>query len=680
MDVDAGLWWAPFVDRLYELEVRVGCRTEPAWFCPERNVTRAQMATFLKRAFDLEPAAWAGFVDVDAGGTHSANIDALAAARITVGCRREPLRYCPDRDVNRAQMATFLARALGLVELPASVRFTALDVGSGHSCGVRVDGTVACWGDNASGESESPDGQFKAVAASVAFAGDDGHSCGLRVGGTVACWGHNASGQADAPRGQFSSVAAGSHRSCGVRTDGTVECWGGYRQSLTNAPRGQFSTIAAGSSHQCGVRIDGTVECWGSNRWGESLPPSGRFMAISVGFDHSCGVRTDGTLDCWGLSLAGQTDEPEGMFIDVGSGRSYSCGIRAEGTVECWGGVPDTFRETIRGRFSAISVHGVWFCGLRLDGSIRCEGELSTPPEGSFSSISVGQAHACAVRDDSEIACWGNDDFGQTDAPDGPFESVAAGLSHSCGLRDDGTAVCWGNNSTGQADPPDVQLTAITASSWHSCGLNAGDGIVCWGNDSGSARFDPASVGVRIVTGPDQPDPRECRPFGFGRGLSSGFPLSKDVPSTTGRLRVAVLFVDFSNAPALNSAQQESLKGLTYIKQYLETSSYRKLHIDFVALYRWLRAERGYSHYEGRVTTGPDHVVRAIDREAVRLADPDFDFSGVGAVMIVMPSAHFGDGYAGGHADAAHSRPGSVAWVGLCRPAGGGDIGPAGHH
>ena len=71
----------------------------------------------LVRAFDLEAADATGFTDIE-GNTHEANINALAAADITVGCRQDPLLYCPTRAVTRAQMATFLARALGIVEAP----------------------------------------------------------------------------------------------------------------------------------------------------------------------------------------------------------------------------------------------------------------------------------------------------------------------------------------------------------------------------------------------------------------------------------------------------------------------------------------------------------------------------------------------------------------------------------
>ena len=72
------------------------------------------MATFLVRAFGLETAGTAGYADTD-GHTHEANIDALTTAGITAGCATDPPRYCPDQPVTRGQMATFLARALGLV-------------------------------------------------------------------------------------------------------------------------------------------------------------------------------------------------------------------------------------------------------------------------------------------------------------------------------------------------------------------------------------------------------------------------------------------------------------------------------------------------------------------------------------------------------------------------------------
>ena len=745
-DVDVEFWWAPFVERLFELEVTGGCAIEPARFCPDRSVTRAEMATFLTKAFALAPAAASGFTDVDPAGAHAASIDALSAAGITAGCSRDPLRYCPDRIVSRAEMATFLAQALALVETLPSAMYTSVDVGVGHACALRADATIVCWGDDSYGRTDDPEGGFRAVAVGYehscglrddamvtcwghnnygqavapegefrAVSAGGSHTCGLRTDGSIVCWGRNNRGQAVAPEGefravsagathtcglrtdrsvtcwgrndlgqvnspvgvfeavsagamhtcglrtdrsimcwdrvfvapdpppsQFQSVATGSDLSCGVTVDGTVECWGYDYDRPAEAPPGQFGKVAAGRYHRCGLGLDGTVECWGQNRRGESSAPYGRFMAISAGFNHSCGVRLDGAVDCWGYSDRGQTDEPDGAFVDVASGRYYSCGIRMEGTVECWGQVPETFRKTIRGQFTSIEADLSWMCGLRPDGSVSCQGAPADPPEGKFNSISVGESHGCGVRAQGEIACWGDNTFGQTDAPEGRFEAVAAGARHSCGIRDDGTTVCWGSNSSGQADPPDGQLKAVSASFWYSCGLDTSNSIVCWGD----SRYDPAPAGVSRVTGTNWPDPRRCRPWGHG-SLSSGFFPAAFGPPTLGSLRIAVLFVDFPNASALESAQQESLKGLSYMKRYLESASYRKLRIEFIPLFQWLRAERGYSHYEGPTSvTGVTQVTGVIDREAVRLADPDYDFSGVDVVMIVMPSAHFASGNA----------------------------------
>ena len=109
-DVDDSGWQAPYIERLAELGVTAGCGQEPLRFCPDRSVTRAQMASFLTRAYDLDPARPVGFADIE-GSTHEASINALAAAGISAGCGQDPLRFCPDRSVTRAQMATFLARA-----------------------------------------------------------------------------------------------------------------------------------------------------------------------------------------------------------------------------------------------------------------------------------------------------------------------------------------------------------------------------------------------------------------------------------------------------------------------------------------------------------------------------------------------------------------------------------------
>jgi hypothetical protein len=118
-----GLAWAisgPFVDAddsifrndilwAWDEGVTAGCA--PSRYCPTATVTRDQMASFLVRAMDLPGGAPDRFTD-DEGSIHEADINTLAAAGITAGCA--PSRYCPGAAVTRAQMASFLVRALGL--------------------------------------------------------------------------------------------------------------------------------------------------------------------------------------------------------------------------------------------------------------------------------------------------------------------------------------------------------------------------------------------------------------------------------------------------------------------------------------------------------------------------------------------------------------------------------------
>jgi hypothetical protein len=94
------------INRLRAAGITFGCA--PDRFCPTGVVTRAQMASFLVRAFDLSTTSTDYFTDDDAN-RHEPNINALRAARITYGC--SSTRYCPDGAVTRGQMAAFLHRA-----------------------------------------------------------------------------------------------------------------------------------------------------------------------------------------------------------------------------------------------------------------------------------------------------------------------------------------------------------------------------------------------------------------------------------------------------------------------------------------------------------------------------------------------------------------------------------------
>ena len=86
-----------------------GCAADR--FCPQGVVTRAQMASFVARALDLPDSPADPFTDDDAS-VHEGDIRRIAAAKVTMGCGDR--LFCPDRPVTRAEMAAFLARAFDL--------------------------------------------------------------------------------------------------------------------------------------------------------------------------------------------------------------------------------------------------------------------------------------------------------------------------------------------------------------------------------------------------------------------------------------------------------------------------------------------------------------------------------------------------------------------------------------
>lgn len=133
------------INALAEAGIAKGCNP-PAntAFCPDHYLTRGEMAAFLVRSFGYPHEGDRDFFVDDDGSVFEADINRLAAAGVTRGCNPPANdRYCPDRDVSRAEMASFLSRALGLKEIhsPPPVNVTVLSALSGDTLRVLNDGT-----------------------------------------------------------------------------------------------------------------------------------------------------------------------------------------------------------------------------------------------------------------------------------------------------------------------------------------------------------------------------------------------------------------------------------------------------------------------------------------------------------------------------------------------------------
>jgi alpha-tubulin suppressor-like RCC1 family protein len=155
-----------------------------------------------------------------------------------------------------------------------------IDAGADHSCALRVDGGVVCWGENSEGQLGDGTTQPRVSAVPVvqvphalhiATGGQErgggvlaGHTCAIDTGFYVQCWGRNAEGQLGIGRALDSPQP--------VTVKGLADDSDPYLGSMT--------AISAGGSHTCGVDNDGHVACWGDNSLGQldanREPPFGR--------------------------------------------------------------------------------------------------------------------------------------------------------------------------------------------------------------------------------------------------------------------------------------------------------------------------------------------------------------------------------------------------------------------
>ena len=103
----------------------------------------------------------------------------LAELAVTAGCATDPLRYCPQRPVTRAQIATFLARTTGIIEVPHPEPpvYATIAAGGFHTCAIGEAGSIDCWGNNDQNQTDPPAGIYSSIKA------DGFHNCRSSIQG-----------------------------------------------------------------------------------------------------------------------------------------------------------------------------------------------------------------------------------------------------------------------------------------------------------------------------------------------------------------------------------------------------------------------------------------------------------------------------------------------------------------
>ena len=284
------------------------------------------------------------------------------------------------------------------------------------------------------------------------------HTCGIKLDNTLECWGDNTQGQTNAPEGQFLSVSAGGVYSCGIDFENQLDCWG--HAAIPSPPDGDFTHVSVGDEHACAITVAvdnaNRIVCWGlSNNDGRTANQAKYsyrgyqpWLSVSAGSDYNCARNlyspSGQWLRCWGNST-GNYDrfDRESRLETVSAGSRHICGLYEGGAVVCRGN----------------NVHG------QTTGKPSAQDEGATDDFYAYSGISAGGRHTCGLRTTGNIRCWGDDLRGQATPPGGndesqanvegvgDFTAVSAGDFHTCGLRRDGTVVCWGLNDHSQATP-----------------------------------------------------------------------------------------------------------------------------------------------------------------------------------------------------------------------------------
>ncbi len=366
-----------------------------------------------------------------------------------------------------------------------------LAMGTSHSCALRSDGTVWCWGLNSSGQLGDGTTQDRVSPTRVQglpagrkatqIAADEGNTCALLDDHTVWCWGLDDAknlGQCGASRPPYSPAPA------------EVPTWTPNAQ-MPGAPACDASTpftatqIALGGEHACAIGTDAQLYCWGENAMGAQGGQCGQDPAI---FDD-----VPGPLP---VAFAGA--------VQVECGDEYSCVLKDENSVWCFGAndLHELGNGDTNASFTPVNVSGISDaktlalddetpCIVTTAGALLCWGngtsgifgaDLNDNVAKATRIATIAQAYAggtaetlCVTQPDGTLQCFGANDKGQcgvgastpnvtapTNAQLVTVAGVAIGADHTCATTTDGSLWCWGADDSGQLGDGQTSPTIVT--------------------------------------------------------------------------------------------------------------------------------------------------------------------------------------------------------------------------
>ncbi|MCB9627180.1 MAG: hypothetical protein H6725_07390 [Sandaracinaceae bacterium] len=372
----------------------------------------------------------ARFASIDAGGDTTCAIDEVGQPWCW---GRNAQGQLGDRTTDSRDIPTAVT---GFDTARAPVR--------GAPCAVLRSGALRCWGDGDPTASPVTETDQNHQVTSGAR-----HTCALRGDGEVWCWGWNEFGQLgneSIANGVFpasrvtlpptTSLSANANTTCAVLTSGEVRCWGQNR----NGQLGLDTTITAGGVPTGIAGLDDA-------------------LSVSVGDTHVCALRRTGGVVCWGAGGAGQLGNGLGAdsltpvavsslsdVVQVEAGHDVSCARRVGGSVYCWG--TGTNGQLGAGANRTFSPTPIQVRDVR-----------------NATALHLVSQTACIVDDLAEVYCWGHNVAGQAGAdaftterlflaarvPGVLATRIGGSPSTTCAVGLDDAVRCWGDSYDGDA-------------------------------------------------------------------------------------------------------------------------------------------------------------------------------------------------------------------------------------
>jgi hypothetical protein len=346
------------------------------------------------------------------------------------------------------------------LEVPHIQNAVHVGVGYGYACALVIAGEVYCWG--AQGYGSNLGGSLlswygntlpvpvSGVSGAVKLSVDGYHSCAVKSDSTVWCWGYNIASQLGsgvATGGPIQvpgisdaiDVSAGFNHSCALRANGTVRCWGFYRPGFRDIVGVSGVTAIVSDSGPCVRLANGTTRCYSFDVDTESLVPEKVTLTTgevaielssmpttrlpNVNNGSLCVIDSFSRVVCMGsgggglLGNGGLADSPVATFAVGVSDATYitgntgaRCVVVSGGRVKCWGrGESGNLGERASG-FQQVPVTVI----RAEETTVSIPSTLPAPSETYepyVVNVSVARANAAPsqgfvkVRDDAGASC-----------------------------------------------------------------------------------------------------------------------------------------------------------------------------------------------------------------------------------------------------------------------------------